>query len=344
MQRLLTPAARLYGWLAMRRLAQNAAYRSRLPVICVGNFTAGGTGKTPMTIHLAHLLAERGEEPVILTRGYGGRVSGPHWVDTSSDRAAEVGDEPLLLAKAAPTLVARNRREGAIAIERSRPDATAIIMDDGLQNPALAKDLSIAIVDARRGLGNGLVIPAGPLRAPLEMQLALVDAVLVNQPTTTVAPDDDETPGSRLLKTLRRDFPGPVLTFATGAAGDHGWVEGAKVLAYAGIANPQRFFDLVTQLGGQIVETMVFKDHHAFSERDAAALLARTAELGTRLVTTQKDLARLRGSGSKLRQLAEASAVIAVGPAFDAANAQRLGELISSALTTGGYRSRFPQP
>ena len=156
-------------------------YRSRLPVICVGNFTAGGTGKTPLAIHLCERLKAAGHEPVALTRGYGGRLSGPYWVNANTDVARDVGDEALLLA--AP----RRRSSPATAGSARAPSrsgripCTVIVMDDGLQNPALAKDLTIAVVDGGRGLGNGLVMPAGPLRAPLEFQLELTDAIVVNE-------------------------------------------------------------------------------------------------------------------------------------------------------------------
>ncbi|MGE0857147.1 MAG: tetraacyldisaccharide 4'-kinase, partial [Hyphomicrobiaceae bacterium] len=180
--RMLMPLARLYARAALRRLDHAQPYRSRLPVICIGNFTAGGTGKTPLTLHVARHLVHLGEQPAILTRGYGGKVSGAHWIDADRDRADVTGDEPLLLARAAPTLISRDRRAGAIAIEASGRDVSVIVMDDGLQNPALTKDLTIAIVDGTRGVGNGLVIPAGPLRAPLDRQLALADAILVNRP------------------------------------------------------------------------------------------------------------------------------------------------------------------
>ena len=164
---VLRPLAALYGWAAAARYWRATPYRSRLPVICVGNFTAGGTGKTPLVIHLCERLKAAGHEPVALTRGYGGRLSGPYWVNAKSDVARDVGDEALLLARAAPTLVARDRRAGAHAIETGPHPVTVIVMDDGLQNPGLAKDLTIAVVDGGRGFGNGLTMPAGPLRAPL---------------------------------------------------------------------------------------------------------------------------------------------------------------------------------
>ncbi|MGH7186830.1 MAG: tetraacyldisaccharide 4'-kinase, partial [Pseudomonadota bacterium] len=159
---LLQPLANLYGAAARAKFERAEHHRAGLPVICVGNFTAGGTGKTPLTALICSRLKAEGQKPVVLTRGHGGRINGPHWVDPARDNARDVGDEPLLLAAAAPVLVSRNRRDGAREIER-RGEHTVIVMDDGLLNGSLEKDCSIAVLDGVRGLGNGEVIPAGPL-------------------------------------------------------------------------------------------------------------------------------------------------------------------------------------
>ena len=171
----LAPLGRLYGSVTEARFARAQPYRSRLPVICIGNFTAGGGGKTPTAIAVAALLAELGAKPAFLTRGYGGASKGPVLV-RAGQSAGEVGDEPLLLAAAAPTLISADRAAGAHAIEAT--GASVIVMDDGFQNPSLAKDLSLIVVDAEAGLGNGLIMPAGPLRAPLEAQMARADALV----------------------------------------------------------------------------------------------------------------------------------------------------------------------
>src|SRR5262252_2709689 len=172
----LAPLGVLYGRITEARAARVTPYRSRLPVICIGNFTAGGGGKTPTAIAVASLLKGLGAKPCFLTRGYGGASKGPVLVGKGMS-AAEAGDEPLLLAEHAPTMISTDRAAGAKAIETT--DASVIIMDDGFQNPSLVKDLSIIVVDAASGVGNGLMIPAGPLRAPLDWQIARADALIV---------------------------------------------------------------------------------------------------------------------------------------------------------------------
>lgn len=351
--RLLSPLEWLYARQAARRLEQRQPYRSRLPVICVGNFTAGGTGKTPLTLHLAGRLITMGERPAILTRGYGGSLKGPHWVDASKDTARDVGDEPLLLARAAPTLISRDRRAGAIAIETAAADCTVIIMDDGLQNPALVKDLTLAVVDARRGLGNGHVIPAGPLRAPLEVQLPLADAiVLISAPTRSTAEPNAEMPstandrGEKVataarLASLRREFPGPVLAAHVEARDDLSWLAGRSIVAFAGIANPERFFSLVEQCGGRIAERHAFKDHHALSDEDARRLLAVATAAGALLITTEKDHVRLGAAGKNLRELARLARTLPIRLVFADADARRVDALLAGTLSTGGYRSGF---
>lgn len=302
--RVLSPVAALYGAAAARRLTSDAAYRSRLPVICVGNFTAGGSGKTPFTAMLLPMLVARGERPAVLTRGYGGHMHGPHWVDVANDTAVDVGDEPLLLARLAPTLVARDRRAGAHQIE-DQGQATCIVMDDGLQNAALIKDLSIAVVDGARGIGNGRVIPAGPLRAPLGSQGALVDAIVFNG-----------APHAGLASLLADESAAPQMMARLEPSGDISWLAGQKVVAFAGIGHPARFFELLDRLGAHVVEKLAFADHAAFTGTDADRLIALAAQHGARLITTAKDHVRLTGSPN-LAKLAAASAVLPVSMRLD---------------------------
>ena len=286
---LLSPVGTIYGSVARILYERSTPYRSRLPVVCIGNFTAGGTGKTPLAIYICNHLKQAGHEPVALTRGYGGSLEGPYWVNAGTDQARDVGDEALLLARVAPTQLARDRQQGARAIETGPHPATVIVMDDGLQNPRLAKDLSIALVDGVRGIGNGMVIPAGPLRAPLDFQLELTDAVVVNEPVPGA--------GDRIADWLRTHFNGPVLRAATVPAEDAGWLKGLRVIAWAGIGSPQRFFATLTHLGAEVVEAVAFRDHQSVQEADAERLLAQAEWHDATLVTTEKDHARMRGDG-----------------------------------------------
>jgi tetraacyldisaccharide 4'-kinase len=317
----LAPLASVYGWAATTRYARTQPYRSRLPVICAGNFTAGGTGKTPLVMHLCERLRTDGHHPVALTRGYGGRHAGPHRVG-DADTADDVGDEALLLARAAPTLIARDRGAGARAAEAMPGPVSVIVMDDGLQNPSLAKDLAIAMVDGSRGLGNGLVIPAGPLRAPLDFQLGLADAIIVNGAGA----------GDHVAEWLRHRFDGPVLRSFTAVAGDVDGLRGRRVVAWAGIASPQRFLATLETQGAAVIEHVFFRDHHRLAQADAERLLAMAHGLQARLVSTEKDLARLKGATRKLAELAAATRVLQIRLSFAEPDAERLTAMIDSAL------------
>ena len=321
---VLRPLAALYGKAAAARYYRANPYRSRLPVICVDNFTAGGAGKTPLAIHLCARLKAAGHEPVALTRGYGGRLAGPYWVNARSDAAREVGDEALLLARAAPTLVARDRRAGARAIESGPHPVTVIVMDDGLQNPSLAKDLAIAVVDGSRGIGNGLVMPAGPLRAPLGFQLELTDAVIVN----------GGEPDAPVAEWLRHRFVGSVLRAELVPAESPDWLKGARIVAWAGIGAPQRFFAMLRALGAELADEVAFRDHQWLGEGDARRLLELAERHGAMLVTTAKDMARLSGAGGPAARLAAASRVLEVKLSLSEPDAERLISLVDTALTT----------
>ncbi|MGH1418781.1 MAG: tetraacyldisaccharide 4'-kinase [Hyphomicrobiaceae bacterium] len=342
--RLLEPVGNIYSEMGQRRFKKRVAYRSRLPVICIGNFTAGGAGKTPLSVFVAERLVSRGEQPAFLTRGYGGTETGPLWVVPDHHRASAVGDEPILLSAVAPTLVARDRRAGIRAIEARSDAITAVIMDDGLQNPAVKKDLTIAVIDGSRGLGNRSVIPSGPLRARLEFQLEKTDAIVIND-TNFLRSETSSSAGAladRLTKEFRRSFPGPVIQATTQPAGDVTWLSDKPVVAFAGIGHPQRFFDMLTSLGARIAVEMPYADHYPFSEKDADALLSLRARHDALLVTTQKDMARLanlKQNSAGLSRLAERAHVVGIETTFDAANHLRIATLISDALISGGYRS-----
>lgn len=328
-ERALSPFASAWGTIAERRFRNHTPYISTCPVICVGNLTAGGTGKTPTALFLAEMLVSLGRTPVFLTRGYGGRIAGPHWVDVERDLATDVGDEPLLLARRAPTMVCSDRAAGARAIEARGQALDVVVMDDGLQNPSLAKSLTLCVVDARRGIGNGRVLPAGPLRAPLDFQLALADAVLVNGVDGSATADA----GTADIHTLlRRKFDGPVLRARTAASAAPTWLREDPLVAYCGIGAPQRFLDLVHALGGHVVATEVLPDHHAFSDADAVRLLDLAHRHGARLVTTEKDLVRLAGHSDHRGRLAASSTALAIALSMEPGDAERMISLLRGAM------------
>jgi tetraacyldisaccharide 4'-kinase len=323
--RVLAPLGALYGRLTEFRLRRATPYAPRIPVLCVGNFTAGGTGKTPMAIALAQLVRDFDREPVFLSRGYGGRLHGPDIVDLERHTHADTGDEPLLLARVAPAVVARDRRQGAELIQRTYGPKAVIIMDDGLQNPALRKDFCIAIVDGKRAFGNGLCIPAGPLRAPLAFQAGLVQAIAINSVT-------DGSDARSAIAPLSAIFSGTVIKTHVAPDADVTWLKTQKIVAFAGIANPERFFSLVEAHGGMIAERHAYPDHHAFTEADAARLLSSADAHGAGLVTTEKDFVRLRGGGAALRALAERTRTVSVTLTFEGHGYSRLAELVSAAI------------
>lgn len=289
--RLLTPIAALYGAIAAQRMQKPGA-DAGIPVICVGNYHVGGAGKTPTVLALVHLLRELDERPCVLSRGYGGRLSGPLHVDAHGHVAADVGDEPLMMARHVPVVVSRDRIAGA-AMAKS-DEANVIVMDDGFQNPALRKDVSVIVIDAHRGLGNGRVFPAGPLRAPLPPQLVRTDALIVigegsaaDSLASTVA-----ARGGLVLRARVHPDGGAVAA-----------LRGQRVLAFAGIGDPARFFRTLHESGIDVAATRTFPDHHAYSRDHVAALLADAKREALVLVTTEKDMARLRSNADLAPQV-----------------------------------------
>jgi len=278
----LTPLAALYGLVADWRL-QREGFDAGIPVLCVGNYHVGGAGKTPAVLALSKLLRDLGETPVVLSRGYGGRLRGPIKVDPERHAAAEVGDEPLMLAWTVPVVVARDRI-GGIALARSQ-GASVILMDDGFQNPAIAKDTSLIVIDGDRGLGNGRVFPAGPLRAPLPPQLERTDALIVVGDGTaakTVAAAIAARGKPVLSAHLRAD------------EASLAQLRGKRVLAFAGIGDPIRFFRTLRANGIEVIRERAFADHHPFSKSEIETLITEAKRDALTLVTTEKDLARLR--------------------------------------------------
>ncbi len=302
--RTLAPLAAIYGAVAAARLKRHGR-RAGVPVVCIGNLTVGGAGKTPAALGVARMLAAAGERPVFLSRGYGGSLAGPVQVDPDRHRAADVGDEALLLARAAPAIVARGRVEGAqmaVAI-----GASVVVMDDGFQNPSLAKDFSVLMVDGRRAVGNGRVIPAGPLRAPIEAQLARADAlVVVGTPSHA---------GEVMAAARARN----VALFAARLEPDAGVIAalgGAHVLAFAGIGDPQKFFATLAGAGIAVAAHRSFLDHHRYTRAEAQTLCDDAERAGLALVTTEKDLARLVGD-REIERLAAHARALPVTLAFE---------------------------
>jgi tetraacyldisaccharide 4'-kinase len=301
---LLAPVAAIYGAVAGRRLARKG-WRASVPVVCIGNLTLGGAGKTPMASAVARLLADAGETPVLLSRGYGGALGGPLAVDPASHHATDVGDEPLLLARVAPTIVARNRVAGArMALAAG---ASVIVMDDGFQNPSLAKDFCILVVDARRGIGNGHVVPAGPLRAPSAAQLRYAQALVVVGHGEGAAPLAAAARGRGLAVLAAQLVPAPKFIAALG---------GAPVLAFAGIGDPEKFFATLRAAGVKIGATRSFSDHHRYSRGEAQALRAAAERERLVLVTTEKDFARMQGA-AETTELAAVARALPVTLALD---------------------------
>lgn len=329
--RLLSPLGRFYGWAAEQRYRRAKPYRARTAVVCIGNFTAGGTGKTPLALLVAGAAAARGVAAAFLTRGFGGSAKGPLRVVPGETAAGICGDEPLLLATAAPTVVARDRAAGMRFIEEMLPETRLVIMDDGLQNGSIVKDLTLAVVDGVRGIGNGEVIPAGPLRAPIAFQLELVGAIVVNGP-----PGQEHDPAS-ILQRLRLQFQGPVLAASVEPVADTSWLRERPVVAFAGIGHPARFFATLERLGADIAATVAFPDHHPFSAGDARRLLADAAAWNAMLVTTEKDAARLGGGGTDaaLAALSAATRALPVRLALGQREAARLDALLDTILVTG---------
>ncbi|MCW2237557.1 tetraacyldisaccharide 4'-kinase [Azospirillum canadense] len=276
----LSPIGSLYGLAGRLRMASRPPARVAVPVICVGNLVAGGAGKTPVCIALAEALKARGIEPAFLTRGHGGRERGPLLVDLGHHDAAGVGDEALLLAAHGPCWVARDRAAGAGAAVAA--GARAIVMDDGFQNPALAKDLSLVVVDGAVGFGNGRLVPAGPLREPVARGLARADAVVVL--------GDDKAGVAAQVSAAR---PLPILHARLEPVPESRALAGRAVLAFAGIGRPEKFFATLESLGANVVDRVAFADHHPYRPEEVMALVDRAAMLGAVPVTTAKDAARL---------------------------------------------------
>lgn len=274
---LLAPIGAVVGAITTARAGKPPTWTAPVPVICVGNAVMGGAGKTQISQDIANRLKVRGHTPHVIMRGYGGRLAGPVKVDPERHTAADVGDEARLLARSVPTWIARVRPDAARAAVAAGADV--IIMDDGLQNPTLAKTVSLLVIDAGFGFGNGQVFPAGPLREQAQSACARADAVCVIG-----------TPGAAMPA-----LPSALPRFdaMTIPAPNAPVIKGQKIFAVAGIGRPEKFFETLRDGGAELVDTVSFPDHHAFSEADISSCLKKADALGAQVFTTEKDHVRV---------------------------------------------------
>ena len=296
---VLSPISYVVGKIAAQRMDMSSSTKVNVPVICVGNFVVGGAGKTPTVHMLAKHARAQGFKVGILSRGHGGAITTPTVVQPEKHNAHDVGDEALLHAQDSTTVISPNRVAGAELLLQQ--DCTIIIMDDGFQNPALHKDFNLVVVDAKRGLGNGFTMPGGPMRVPFKHQLLHADAIFITGKGD--AGDEAIRKSARAGKPI---FQSRVDVFGrTKYKGQDGY-------AYAGIADPSKFFDTLEDIDVNLKLTQSFGDHHVFTEEECADLINRSKEQKLQLFTTEKDAARLKGMGEAQEKVLELSEVIKI--------------------------------
>lgn len=277
---VLAPAAWIYGAVARRRLLGSIPPKVAAPVLCIGNFTVGGAGKTPTAIAFASAAKAKGLKPGIVSRGYGGTYSGLHLVDPERDPAKLVGDEPLLLARHAPVALSADRFKAAQHLLEL--GCNFIIMDDGFQSARLDVDFALLVVDSTRGIGNGKVIPAGPLRAPLRDQMTKTGAVLI-----IGNGDAADFVIRQAARAARPIYQAQLVPSSQAVVADRRW------LAFAGIGNPDKFFASVVEAGGEVAKTRSFPDHYPYTAEDVRELIDMADKSRLGLITTAKDQVRL---------------------------------------------------
>jgi tetraacyldisaccharide 4'-kinase len=304
----LAPFSFVYGKVAGRTMKKAKRASVAVPVICIGNFTVGGAGKTPTAIAIAKAAVAKGLTPGFLSRGYGGTIDVTTLVDANHHRSAAVGDEPLLLAREATTVISRKRVDGAKRLVAEGVDL--IIMDDGFQSARLTLDYALVVIDTQRGIGNGHLVPGGPVRAPLDEQMRQLSAILKvgdGQAADAIVRTAARA-GKPVFVSSIRPRPQPNFT-------------GKRVLAYAGIADPGKFYRTVEALGAEIGVKRAFPDHHHFSDEEMRDLLDVASKSNLLLVTTAKDAVRLNGHHGVASELLSSTLVIEIDMVFDDPNA-----------------------
>lgn len=319
----LAPISFLYGRIAGRRMAKARRASVSVPVICIGNFTVGGAGKTPTAIALARAAKEKGLKPGFLSRGYGGSLDVTTVVDPEHHRAEAVGDEALLLCRETLTVISRTRVDGAHKLVAEGADL--IIMDDGFQSARLALDFALVVIDTVRGIGNGHLVPGGPVRAPIAEQMRQLSAILKV---------GNGEAADQLVRQAAR--AGKQVYVAALKPRENREIAGKALFAFAGIADPEKFYRTVREVGGLIVEKRGFPDHHYFSEDEISDLLDDAAKDNLILVTTAKDAVRLQGHHGRMEELAEKVNVVEVDMTFD--DPQAPGKIIDTAIAN--FRQR----
>jgi tetraacyldisaccharide 4'-kinase len=305
----LLPLSALYGVaINLKKQLSPHSIEITVPVICVGNVTAGGAGKTPTAIAIAERLKNKNVHTYFLSRGYGGALKGPVLVNPDVHTARDVGDEPLLLARILPTIVAKDRVQGVtFACEKG---ARLLIMDDGFQNHSIPKILSLLVVDGRYGFGNGQLLPAGPLRETPESAFARAHGIIVIGKNTLSLPTSLPIISATLT-------PTPAASA----------LRGRNVFAFCGIAHPQKFFDTLALIGATLTGSAAFSDHHCYNERDMETLTKRAKHANAILVTTAKDAVRLRPEWKSLVTVVEVSLIFDKPEQLDALLAPTLKKL-----------------